>query len=41
MFKFAVAYCPILAGFMVVFLILFSEQDAFSHNILGVLGKVN
>ena len=30
---------PILAGFMVVFLILFPEQNAFNQNFLESLGR--
>ena len=40
MIKFAVAYTSFLIGFMVVFMILFSEQDVFNVNFLGVFGKV-
>ena len=40
MTKFAVAYSSFLTGFMVMFMIIFSEQDAFNINFLGVFGKV-
>ena len=40
MTKFAVAYSSFLIGFMVMFMIIFSEQDAFNINFLGVFGKV-
>ena len=40
MIKFAVAYTSFLIGFMVVFMILFSEQEVFNVNFLGVFGKV-
>ena len=40
MIKFAVAYSSFLIGFMVMFMILFSEQDVFNSNFFGVFGKV-
>ena len=40
MTKFTVAYSSFLIGFMVMFMIIFSEQDAFNINFLGVFGKV-
>ena len=40
MTKFAVAYSSFLIGFMVMFMILFSEQGAFNINFLGVFGRV-
>ena len=40
MIKFAAAYSSLLAGFMVMFMILFSEQDVFNSNFFGVFGKV-
>ena len=40
MTKFAVAYASFLIGFMVMFMILFSDQDVFNSNFLGVFGKV-
>ena len=40
MMKFAVAYTSFLIGFMVMFMILFSEQEVFNSNFLGVFGKV-
>ena len=40
MIKFAVAYTSFLIGFMVIFMILFSEQEVFNGNFLGVFGKV-
>ena len=40
MTKFAVAYASFLIGFMVMFMILFSDQPVFNSNFLGVFGKV-
>ena len=40
MTKFAVAYTSFLIGFMVMFMILFSDQEVFNVNFLGVFGKV-
>ena len=40
MIKFAAAYSSLLVGFMVMFMILFSEQDVFNSNFFGVFGKV-
>ena len=42
MMKFAVAYSSFLIGFMVMFMILFSDQEVFNSNdnFLGVIGKV-
>ena len=38
--KSAVAYIPLLVGFMMMFMIMFSEQTSFNTNFLGVVGKV-
>merc|ERR1711962_1821801 len=38
--KFAVAYLPLLIGFMVMFIIMFSDQESFNSNFLGVVGKI-
>ena len=44
MIKFAVAYSSFLIGFMVMFMILFSDQEVFISDMhthfLGVIGKV-
>ena len=45
MIKFAVAYSSFLIGFMVMFMMLFSDQEVFNSNMhtfhfLGVIGKV-
>ena len=44
MIKFAVAYSSFLIGFMVMFMMLFSDQEVFNSNVLthflGVIGKV-
>ena len=45
MIKIAVAYSSFLIGFMLMFMILFSDEEVFNSNMhthfLGVIGKVN
>lgn len=38
--KFAIAYIPLLIGFLMMFMILFSDHKTFNTNNLGVIGKV-
>ena len=44
MIKIAVAYSSFLIGFMLMFMILFSDEEVFNSNMhthfLGVIGKV-
>ena len=40
MFKFSVAYMPLLIGFMMLFVILFSDHDYFTGTFTGMIGKV-